>query len=120
MLERAEGGEEAMRIRGGEVVALASDIIRSDCHIQVTRPCVEERWGCGGCCFELSLLHRPPHDTAAVLSAADQPYSAPATLVNPLWFSTPEKRDCDQKKNRVGKPLHDFHVMRIYVVILLL
>jgi hypothetical protein len=99
MLERAEGGEEAMRIRGREVVAVTFDIIRSDCHIQVTRLCVEERWGCGGCCFELSLLHRPPHDTAAVLSAADQPYSAPATLVNFLQPSTPEKRHCDKKRN---------------------
>lgn len=31
--------------------------------------------GATGGCFELSLLHSLPHDAAAVLNAADQPYS---------------------------------------------
>lgn len=31
--------------------------------------------GATGGCVELSLLHSPPHDAAAVLNAADQPYS---------------------------------------------
>jgi hypothetical protein len=50
---------------------------RPDQHIRETEDRREEGWGANGGCFEVSLLHRPPHDAAAVLNARRSALQSP-------------------------------------------